>query len=63
MGGTWLGLNKKQKLGILTNYRDPLLIDMNYKSRGMLILDYLNLVFFYNNVLIISFISLSLYGL
>jgi len=42
MGGTWLGINKKKQLGILTNYRNPLLVDMSYKSRGMLILDYLN---------------------
>lgn len=42
MGGTWLGLNvKNKKIAILTNYRNPKLINMNYKSRGMLVLDYL----------------------
>jgi uncharacterized protein with NRDE domain len=42
MGGTWLGLNiKDKKIAILTNYRNPKLINMNYKSRGMLVLDYL----------------------
>jgi len=41
MGGTWLGINR-DKLAILTNYRNPLVVDMSYKSRGMLVLDYLN---------------------
>jgi len=49
MGGTWLGLNKSNKLAILTNYRDPLQVDMSYKSRGMLILDYLNQEISINN--------------
>lgn len=42
MGGTWLAVNQQdKKIAILTNYRNPLLVNMNYKSRGMLILDYL----------------------
>jgi uncharacterized protein with NRDE domain len=41
-GGTWLGMNKNGKIGMVTNYRDPANINPNAPSRGQLVTDYLN---------------------
>jgi len=41
-GGIWLGVNiEKQRFSVLTNYRNPKLLDDNNESRGMLGLDFL----------------------
>jgi uncharacterized protein with NRDE domain len=40
-GGTWLGMNKLGKIGMITNYRDPKNIDPNAPSRGHLVSDFL----------------------
>ena len=40
-GGTWLGLTKNGRFGVLTNYRDPASIRENAPSRGTLIREYL----------------------
>lgn len=40
-GGTWLGITKKGKLGMLTNYRDLKNLKDKAPSRGKLVLDYL----------------------
>jgi uncharacterized protein with NRDE domain len=36
-GGTWLGMNKNGRLGMITNYRDPKNIDPKAPSRGHLV--------------------------
>lgn len=41
-GGTWLGVSRKGKVSMITNYRDPKNIDPNAPSRGHLVADYLN---------------------
>jgi uncharacterized protein with NRDE domain len=40
-GGTWLGITKKGRISMITNYRDPKNINPNAPSRGQLVLDYL----------------------
>jgi uncharacterized protein with NRDE domain len=40
-GGTWLGMTRKGKISMITNYRDPKNINPNAPSRGNLVLDYL----------------------
>lgn len=40
-GGTWLGITKKGKVSLITNYRDPANINPNAPSRGQLVSDYL----------------------
>jgi uncharacterized protein with NRDE domain len=40
-GGTWLGITKKGKIGMLTNYRDLRNLKEHAPSRGRLVLDYL----------------------
>ncbi|MEJ7643695.1 MAG: NRDE family protein [Chryseolinea sp.] len=40
-GGTWMGVNKRGKVSMLTNYRDPGNIDPNAPSRGALVSDFL----------------------
>ncbi len=40
-GGTWLGINKTGKIGMLTNYRDLRNLKDNAPSRGKLVMDYL----------------------
>ncbi|MEM6360870.1 MAG: NRDE family protein [Bacteroidota bacterium] len=40
-GGTWMGISKKGKLSMLTNFRDPMNIKSNAPSRGHLVSDYL----------------------
>lgn len=39
--GTWLGITKNGRLGMLTNYRDPKNIDPDAPSRGKLVSDFL----------------------
>jgi uncharacterized protein with NRDE domain len=41
-GGTWLGVSRKGKISMITNYRDPKNIDPKAPSRGQLVTDYLN---------------------
>jgi uncharacterized protein with NRDE domain len=40
-GGTWMGMTKKGKISMLTNYRDPKNIKTNAPSRGFLVADFL----------------------
>jgi uncharacterized protein with NRDE domain len=40
-GGTWLAMTKKGKIGMVTNYRDPLNINPHAPSRGHLVSDFL----------------------
>jgi uncharacterized protein with NRDE domain len=40
-GGTWLGMTRKGKISMITNYRDPKNINPNAPSRGQLVSDYL----------------------
>jgi len=40
-GGTWLGVTRKGKVSMLTNYRDPKNIDPKAPSRGNLVSDFL----------------------
>jgi len=40
-GGTWLGVTRNLKLGVLTNYRDPSSLKKNAPSRGNLVRDFL----------------------
>lgn len=40
-GGTWMGINTKGKVSMLTNYRDPLNIKKDAPSRGHLVSDFL----------------------
>jgi uncharacterized protein with NRDE domain len=40
-GGTWLGMSKRGKISMITNYRDPKNIDPKAPSRGQLVSDYL----------------------
>lgn len=40
-GGTWMGLTKKGRLSMLTNYRDLTNLKSNAPSRGNLVTDYL----------------------
>ena len=39
--GTWLGISKSGKIGIITNYRDPENYKENLKSRGLLLKKFL----------------------
>ena len=39
--GTWLGMSKEGKIGILTNFRDPKNHQKNLKSRGLLLKNFL----------------------
>ncbi len=39
--GTWMALNKKGKISLITNYRDPANINPNAPSRGQLVSDFL----------------------
>lgn len=39
--GTWLGITRQGRFGLLTNYRDPKNIHPNAPSRGHLVTDYL----------------------
>jgi uncharacterized protein with NRDE domain len=41
-GGTWLGVSRQGKIGMITNYRDPKNIDPKAPSRGHLVTNYLN---------------------
>jgi uncharacterized protein with NRDE domain len=40
-GGTWLGVNKRGKISMITNYRDPKNINPAAPSRGKLVSDFL----------------------
>jgi uncharacterized protein with NRDE domain len=40
-GGTWLAMNKRGRLSMITNFRDPKNIDPKAPSRGALVSDYL----------------------
>ena len=40
-GGTWLGITRDGRFGVLTNYRDPASIKQGAPSRGALVRDYL----------------------
>jgi uncharacterized protein with NRDE domain len=40
-GGTWLGITRNGRIGLLTNYRDPASIKEGAPSRGTLVRDYL----------------------
>lgn len=40
-GGTWLGVNSRGRLAMVTNVRDPENIDAQRQSRGKLVADYL----------------------
>jgi uncharacterized protein with NRDE domain len=40
-GGTWLGITKKGRISMITNYRDPKNINPKAPSRGQLVSDYL----------------------
>ncbi|HEX6223811.1 MAG TPA: NRDE family protein [Chryseolinea sp.] len=40
-GGTWLGMTRSGKIGMVTNYRDPQNINSNAPSRGHLVSDFL----------------------
>jgi uncharacterized protein with NRDE domain len=40
-GGTWLGITRKGKISMVTNFRDPKNIRANAPSRGHLVSDYL----------------------
>src|SRR5688572_5126844 len=40
-GGTWLGMSRKGKIAMITNYRDPKNINPHAPSRGQLVSDYL----------------------
>lgn len=40
-GGTWLGVNKRGKISMITNYRDPKNINPTAPSRGKLVSDFL----------------------
>jgi uncharacterized protein with NRDE domain len=40
-GGTWMGVNKKGKISMITNYRDPASINPDAPSRGFLVSDFL----------------------
>ncbi|MEM9392016.1 MAG: NRDE family protein [Bacteroidota bacterium] len=40
-GGTWMGISKKGKLSMLTNFRDAINIKSNAPSRGHLVSDFL----------------------
>ncbi|MBW1667096.1 MAG: NRDE family protein [Deltaproteobacteria bacterium] len=40
-GGTWLGISKKGRIGLLTNYRDPQSRRQDAPSRGALVSGYL----------------------
>lgn len=39
--GTWMAMNKKGKISMITNYRDPMHINAQAPSRGQLVSDYL----------------------
>ena len=39
--GTWMAMNKKGKISLVTNYRDPANINPNAPSRGQLVSDFL----------------------
>ena len=41
-GGTWLGMNKKKRIGILTNFRAPKTTKGKFRSRGLLINKFLS---------------------
>lgn len=41
-GGTWLGVNKRGKVSMITNYRDPQNINPKAPSRGKLVSDFLS---------------------
>jgi uncharacterized protein with NRDE domain len=41
MGGTWIGITKKGRFAILTNYRKPELLNSDTVSRGILVKNYL----------------------
>lgn len=41
-GGTWLGVNKRGKISMITNFRDPKNINQNAPSRGKLVSDFLS---------------------
>jgi uncharacterized protein with NRDE domain len=40
-GGTWLAINKKGRISMITNFRDPMNINPNAPSRGQLVSDFL----------------------
>lgn len=40
-GGTWLGVSRSGRFATVTNYRDPASFRSDAKSRGQLVLDYL----------------------
>ncbi|WP_353173559.1 NRDE family protein [Paracandidimonas soli] len=40
-GGTWLGITRQGRYGLITNYRDPAHVVPDAPSRGALVLDYL----------------------
>jgi uncharacterized protein with NRDE domain len=41
-GGTWLGVNRRGGISMITNYRDPKNINPSAPSRGKLVSDFLN---------------------
>ncbi|HEY0742782.1 MAG TPA: NRDE family protein [Chryseosolibacter sp.] len=41
-GGTWFGVNKRGKISLITNYRDPKNINPAAPSRGKLVSDFLS---------------------
>ena len=41
-GGTWLGVNRRGKVSMITNYRDPKNINPKAPSRGKLVSDFLS---------------------
>jgi uncharacterized protein with NRDE domain len=40
-GGTWMGMTRSGRISLITNYRDPVNIDIHAPSRGLLVSDYL----------------------
>ena len=40
-GGSWMGINEQGYIAALTNFRDPMLNQLEAPSRGLLVVDYL----------------------
>lgn len=41
-GGSWLGLNRRGRLAVVTNYREPGVVTSGRRSRGELVVDFLS---------------------